>query len=149
MLEENDVVRDDELLYRAVQHGKGRVENINGKLRPTKDCFLDPSYKVSVDRAAKCGHNPAYTQRHSSDYICCLRAAQVRAIQTVVRQNIDGSQSQPYLVDVRPDAIPENPAHALIFADPQIESDKVFRRMKAALVLLAAWEPNFAPDEAN
>ena len=156
LLDEDQEVGDDETLYRAVKHGLGRIKQLNGELKTSSDCFLDPSYEVSVDRAKLCGFDPTYTQVSSTDYVFHLLARDVRGIKKVTRNGANGNPVDCYAIDVRADPLldktPPNPAHAVIFANPQIFPSKdrrIFSRLKESLAQIAVWEEGLAPSAAN
>lgn len=161
MIFENSKVPDDEILYRAVPHGRGRIKQLGELLRPSSDCFLDPSHQISVDRASKCGHNPSYTQREISDYVCRLLAGRVREIEGIGTHDRKGRPLTQHAINVYDNPLgqrcsirdrseqPENLAHALVIAHPHIEGKSTFRRLKEALCQISEWEPNYAPTEPN
>lgn len=155
------MIHANEILYRAVQHGRKRVKMVDGALRPTAQCFLDRSHQISVDRASKCGYSPSSTQRSSTDYVCCLVVREVQSIGGIKTQDEKGRTVSEHTVNVRSNPLgqrcllhdcseqPENLAHALIVAHPHISSGSTFKRLKESLAQIATWEPNFAPTEPN
>lgn len=153
-------IGDDELLYRCVVPGGGRVEWSDGEVKASTQAFFDRSYRISVDRAHLCGNNPAHTQVEPGDHVCRLRAGDVRRINTVQSFEPDGKTvARNYDVRVEPDPVAEdharnqkaNPAHAVIFAHPhpEVGLKSVFRRLREALAQLAVWEEGFAPAAPN
>jgi hypothetical protein len=42
-----------------------------------------------------------------------------------------------YTIDVRPDPLPQNAAHALIYADPRFANRSLFKRLQERLSLMA------------
>lgn len=151
-----ETVRDEEILYRAVKHGLGRIQWRDGQLRATTDAFLDPNYEVSVERAEIHNFNAAFCQVDATDYVCCLLTQQVRAIEKVVRSDANEQPVEFFVVNVRADPFPKNsppnPAHALVYTNPQIfpkKDRKLFSRLKESLAQIATWEYNFSPAEPN
>ncbi len=151
-----DQVGDDEVLFRCVRRAYVKVEN--GALRISSLAFTDPELEISVDRADLCSHDPKHTQRSQEDYVCTLMTHAVRAIEDVRRMGKDGKtvvQQHVVLVEPKPEkedaekGVKENPAHAVIRADPQIANDRVFRRLQDALTRLASWEKGIAPATPN
>lgn len=161
MIFEKDKIYGDEILYRAIPHGRGRVKQVGTSLRPNSDCFLDPSHQISVNCASRCAHNAGYTQRNSTDYICRLTTEQVKNISNLTTNDKKGCVVSEHAVEVYYDPLgphclirnrseqPENLAHALIVAHPHIESKSGFRKLRDALARISRWEPNFAPTDPN
>lgn len=125
-----DHVADEEILYRCVRPNY-YVRLADGTSRPSSQAFTDPEFLISVDRAKLCNHDPRYTQREATDFICSLVTEQVRDIRTV---------RTPHTVRVDPEPVNENPAHAIIHAEPQFASKNAFRKLQEALALIATWE---------
>ncbi len=135
---EGDSVADDETLYRAIQNeGKEQGWHVDqdGVLRFTEAAFLDPEGKPSVDRARLLDGDPAKAQKHSSDGVVALLARDVRAIDEP-RRDKKGRQVGRFEIDVLPDPLPDNPAHAVVTADPPPGSNPQ-RRIRDALARLA------------
>ncbi len=149
-----DKVEDEEVLYRSVSVGCFVMSD--GVLRLTSTAFNDPTRRPSVDRAKLCGANPASTRKRLTDGVVSLAALSVREIANVVQNDKHGQPVLPYYqVDVIPDPVkdhaelPDNPAHGLIVACPDIDNDRVFKRLKESLARIAetdGWllEPSLA-----
>lgn len=142
-----DRVDDDEKLYRRVPNHPGNIVPLeNGEYRVSSAAFGDRQMKPSVDRAKLRNNDPRNSQDSPTDYVAGLVAHDVRNKIDVPR-NINGKQERCH-VDVIPDPIkdhpdlPDNPAHALICAVPDLSPDEkaVFRKLKTALAGLAKWE---------
>lgn len=131
---------DDEKLYRCV---KPQYANEQGRL--SSQAFTHRSRRVSVDRAKLCGNDPAHVKVAATDFVCSMITGQVRAIPGVVRKTSGGEVSVQHIVRVDPEPLAHNPAHASIYGDPEITSDKVFKRLKESLRILAEWEEGFSP----
>jgi hypothetical protein len=139
-----DYIGDDELLYRGVR--SHYVKRDGNTIRISSQAFTDPSKKISVDRAKLCNYDPHHTQVELTDYVCRIVAGRVREIGSVTQNTPKGELIVQHHVRVEPDPLPENPAHALIFADPNIQTRGVFRKLQEGLALIAEWEPGFAPE---
>lgn len=137
-----DKVEDDEVLYRNVSSECFSIAD--GALRLTSTAFNDRRQKPSVDRARLCGANPAFTKKKPTDGVVSLTALSVRQIADVVQNDKHGRSILVHAVDAIPDPVkddpmlPDNPAHALIIATPDFESDKVFKKLKESLARIAS-----------
>ena len=149
MVNPTDPVADIEWVYRRVVYDDCDLPT----LLPTSKCFFDPGLQPSVDRAVLRNHQPQYTKKLATDGVATLSASAVRGIGEVVSDPI-GSHN----VDIRPDPImgvegkPDNPAHALIIAEPALpciatgnQRDKAFRRLREALARIAVLVINPEP----
>lgn len=129
-----DRIGDEEILYRSVDPCYCRDDPFD---KVTSGAFLDPEFRPSVDRAELCPPElgPRHTQRKPADGVISLVAGEVRQIKDVTRskQNV----TLTYLVDVEPDPLLGNPAHARIFLHPDDANDGTFRRLRKRLAHLA------------
>ncbi len=141
----DDEVSQDEILYRAVQ--ERYVKREADRVRPTSMAFTDKQFRVSVDRAALCNNDPNHTKVDPSDLVVRFAAGDVRRIASVAQRDSNGEVVLKHLVRVEPEPLPDNPAHAVIFADPQVANPRVFQKLREALARLAEWESGFAPGE--
>lgn len=152
-MNKNDLIQDDEVLYRSVRGKYGEeysYDNI-GKLKISSEAFRDRERKPSVDRAELKESNPSLSKRNDTDGIISLITADVRAIGTV-KTKIQNTDTTVHAVDVIYDPIPENPAHSQIVVNPEFFGSKnkqrnVFKLLQLALAELAeknGWtlEPN-------
>lgn len=134
-----DKVEDDEILYRRVLFQKNhyRIDSeFNVKI--SSQAFLDRQYKVSVDRAKICNFDPTKTQQKKENAVVSLLTKDVRRIDTVIERNQKGKCVEKHRIDVIPDALEDNEAHALIVTDPDYQKPKkVFRKLVDALARLA------------
>lgn len=137
-----DRVDDDEILYRSVVPELWKQKGA-GEFYLSSQAFADRHRRPSVDRARLCGHDPGHTQFRPSDYVCSLVTEEVRAIDTVVRYDKKGNPQARHNIDVEPVPLSDNPAHAEIYAVPEISSESLFRRL---LERLARWETGFGPE---
>lgn len=134
---DEDLVLDNEVLYRRVPDQKGNYVPENGSYRVSSAAFGDRSMQPSVDRATLRENDPKKCRWHLTDFVASLVAHEVRNISTI-----------PKTIDVVPDPIenhpkfPDNPAHALITADPEfLPNEKTtFRKLRQALARLCKWE---------
>ena len=138
-----DRVENDEILYRCVPPS-GVHQVIAGKLELSSTAFNDPTNQPSVDRAGLCGNNPSHTKKSPHDGVVKLVACEVRRIE--LARSEPNAKPANYRVDVMPDPVlpgndrglPSNLAHALIVADPTINSGSRFKKLKEALARLAS-----------
>lgn len=152
-MENKDLVRADEILYRSVRgkYGEEYSYDNTGKLQISSQAFRDRERKPSVDRAELKEFNPALSKRSETDGIVSLMTADIRAIGTV-KTKIANTDVVEHAVDVIHDPIPENPAHSKIVVNPEIfgsnnKQRNVFKLLQLALAELAersGWtlEPN-------
>jgi hypothetical protein len=130
----SDPVADDEILYRSVR--RDQIVPVEGGVRPSSQAFTDRRMEVSVDRAKLRDHDPHQSRMSATDAVVSLRVADIRG-------TLPGRPA--YAIDVRPDPLPENPAHAVIYAQPQFANQSVFRKLRDRLAWLARIE--LLPDE--
>ena len=134
----SDFVGDDEQLFRRVIYDpQCWARDNNNRLIVTSAAFRDRNHQPSVDRANLCNNNPSHTQGSDRrNGVVQLVAGQIRRIDDVIKQERDVSVLL-YLIDVVPAPLEDNLAHAEVRADPQIASDKIFRRLRQSLAILA------------
>ena len=140
-----DHIDDDEVLYRAVRPELWK-QKPGGEFHLSSQAFADRERRPSVDRGLLCEHDPKHAQFHSSDYVCSLTAEEVRAIDTVVKHDRKGVPQVRHNIDVEPVPLPDDPAHAEIYAVPEISGGRLFERLLERLALLARWEGGFGPE---
>lgn len=140
-------VSPDEVLYRRVVPGHSQYVVEGQRVRISGQAFYHSSRRTSVDRAQINGNDPSKTKFREEDGVVSFVTEQAAAIQFP-------HQGIGYLVNVDEDAIPpdapdlpENPAHAVIYATPQASSspqqdNKAFKKMIEKLALLQSlrWE---------
>jgi len=139
------------VLYRLVK--LAHKEPGNGEWKPSANAFLGGSaYRVSVYRATLCGNDPSSLPAEEPGYVCRLIAGQVRAIDSIKRDNPETGETDEYEVCV--EATPKEGnhiAHADIYlhrpAPNKTAQRRVFRLLKEALAALAKWEPGHGPDD--
>ena len=61
----------------------------------------------------------------------------MRAIRTLLRRDDQGREVGLYTIDVRPDSLPDNTAHAVIYARPQFASRSLFKKLQEQLAYMA------------
>jgi hypothetical protein len=143
---EADYVDDDEVLYRSVRLGD--MKKVGDALVPSSQAFTDRQWHPSVDRAKLRNNDPKQSQIGETDVVVSVVASTVRGIQTLRRLDENRCEVGIYVIDVRPDPIlpgnpeqlPPNPAHALIYAQPEFASKSLFRRLCERLAELARIE---------
>src|ERR1043166_8799966 len=118
-------VADDEWLYRSVR--REHLISENGVLRATSEAFGDRSQRVSVDRAALVDHDPRRSRKSETDAIAGLLTARVRG--SLPRRDAQGQEIGVYVIDIIPEPLPENPAHAVIYADPAFVPANHFKKL--------------------
>ena len=139
----NDFVRDNEVLYRSVreQYGEEYSYDDKGTLKISSEAFRDRDRKPSVDRAELRGFNPSLSKLSDTDGVVSLMVVDVRAIGTVKTKAQDAN-AVVHAVDVIYDPTPENPAHSKIVVRPDFFGSKnkqrnVFKLLQLALAELA------------
>ena len=142
-------VADEEVLYRLVKHQRGYIKLENGEWRPSSQAFTDPKYRISVDRAELCNHDPAHTLRGMAGFVCSVGAGKARGIKDVVQRTPKGEIIRQHSVCVDHAPEPENYAHAEVYAHPTVANKNVFRKLQERLALLAQWEEGFDPSGAE
>lgn len=139
----NDLVQDDEELYRNVRGGPGSTEyshDDTGKLIIQPETFRDRCKKPSVDRTELIEFNPSRALLNETNGIVSLMAGDVRSITDAVTTTEDGTVA--HAVDVVYVPTPERPAHAQITVNPEFfgsrsKREKVFKFLQKALARLA------------
>jgi hypothetical protein len=123
-----DAVQDDEILFRSVPN----KYVTNGYL--SSMAFSDRSGEYSVDRAKLNGNDPRKTQKMLTDYVFSVLTGDVRKIELISKP--DGALAITHTVDVLPDPEKDNPAHAIIKAQPQPGSARE-KKLREALARIA------------
>lgn len=135
-------------MYRLVQ--PKYIERLeSGEYKPTIDAFFGgTAFRISVDRAEKCNHDPSHTQI-GTDPVCRLVAGQVRSVDVGVRMKtkIEVEDYFEACVDWTPQD--HNHAHSDIYVAPERATRKAFRLLKDGLVAFAVWEPGFDEPKDN
>jgi hypothetical protein len=140
-MNENNPVRNNEMLYRSVRGKLEDKEYIYGKgrLRILPKAFSDKHRKPSVDRA-ELRDDPSLSRLNETDGIVSLIAGEVRAIGKVITKTED--EEVVHAIDVIYDPTPENLAHSQIIVVPEFFGSKskqkyAFRLLRIALAELA------------
>jgi hypothetical protein len=137
-------VEDEERLYRLVQPKYVQWTEVGPRIGV--NAFLAVNWRVSVDRAELCGHDPSHTQVDSMDYVCSMLTSDVRATSTVWSGPSKGvSAPTKYEIDVEHVPEHDNHAHAEIYGNPPISRRKPFSKLKERLALISEWELGFRP----
>lgn len=131
-----DFVGDSETLYRRFVLDNYPLDS-TGKRTVSSQAFTDRDMEVSVDRAELVENNPNRTKENQSDGIIGLAALVVREISTVQSLDKKGKLDKRYAVDVIPKPELNHEAHAVIIAIPEYSNDKIFRRLREALAIIA------------
>lgn len=138
-----DPVGADEMLLRSVG-AKGWMIDLDGAIIATSEAFHDPGFRPSVTRAGIRPEDPEATKRAPDDGVAQLATACVRAIDPSKVGDRDQKLHllQERNVDVVPDPIESNAAHALIVTSPQIlKKNSAERRLRVALAQVANRHP--------
>lgn len=141
-MENNDLVRDDEELYRRVR-SKSKFDEYffdRGRLIINPAAFNDPHKKPSVDRAELIEHNPYLSRKDKTEGIVSLVTIDVRTIKDVETKTEE--REVIHAVEVVYDPTPDNSAHSQItvnpdFFDTESKQKKTFRKLRVALAKLA------------
>jgi hypothetical protein len=145
-------VGTDEVLFRRVTETVGDqlcYRKEGGRVVFLHAAFNDAYKKPSVDRARlKWRSDPHQTRLVPAEGIVALGADAVRRLGPIARLDQKGREmADAYAVDVLPDPVRANCAHAVIALSPATAGAGAFRRLKEGLVRLAtesgwAVEPN-------
>lgn len=129
-------VDDSETLYRRFVLDNYPLDS-TGKRTVSSQAFTDREMQISVDRAKLNVANSELTKQLATDGIISLIAGEIRQISTV--QSFDKYQNPltSYTVDVQPDPEENHEAHAIIIAIPVYSNEKIFRRLREALAIIA------------
>lgn len=137
----DDFVDDDEILYRRIPAGRRLYKyKIDGTIEISSEAFSDRELRISVDRAKLCGNNPRYTLGDIAGGVIALVAQDIRGVDDLTRNDSKGNPIQRFKIDVEPVPLPNNTAHAEIFAFPafaDVDKKGAFHRLCRRLVRLA------------
>jgi hypothetical protein len=148
-MDSSDCVSDDEVLYRRLLYENNHYKILDSEqhtVQISSQAFADRSYKISVDRAKLCNFDPVYTQKQEECAVVSLVTRDVRKIDTVIERDKKGRDIIKHSIDVIPDKMEENQAHALIVPNPEYRNPNprsLFRKLLEALARLAndrEWE---------
>lgn len=109
----------------------------------SSQAFTDRTLKVSVDRAKINHDDPSRTKILPTDGIVELQAGTVRSVANICKNDTNGNLLRSQTLLVTPDPIkgdpemPDNPAHALIYASPDYDNRNIFKKVIEALALIA------------
>src|SRR5216683_84497 len=153
MANNNDFVDDDEMLYRRISSRQHAVSPLyeyrdDGTIRIHSTAFSSRDFRISVDRAKLHDYNPQKAQEDESDGVVSLLTRDIRNIVGLARKVAGGCEVQ-FRIDVEPVPLPENAAHAEIYAIPGFDYDSktVFRKLRERLVQLAEERWALLPDK--
>ncbi len=136
-----DIVYNDEILYRRVLYDRKhyKIDQEKGIVRISSQAFADRTCKPSVDRAKLCNFDPTHTQKEEKCAVVSLLTYDIRMIDAVIERDKNGNEVERHRIDVIPDEMENNKAHALIVPDPAYRKPKqVFRKLLEALVRLSS-----------
>jgi hypothetical protein len=136
-------------LYRRIPSGRDLYSLADdGTIKISSQAFYSGDFRISVDRAELCGNNPRYTLGQESGGVVSLVTRDVRSIVGLARNDSKGRVIRQFAIDVEPVPLPDNPAHAEIYAIPgfSYNEGKVFRRLRERLVQLAENRWEIRPD---
>ncbi len=143
----DDFVHDDEILYRRIPAGRNLYKRkADGTIEISSQAFTDREHRVSVDRAILCNNNPEHTLGNKPGGVVSLVAKEVRNVEGIVRNDPKGVVTQQFKIDVEPAPLPDNSAHAEIYAIPAFtdtDNKGAFHRLCRRLARLAEarqWE---------
>jgi len=132
----NDVVTDDELLYRSVSKDSYEYSVTKSTIKISSKAFFDRYMSPSVDRATICGNNPNSTLKSPNDGVVGLIAGDIRGI-SETQNDSKGQPISVYKIDVLPRPTEENPSHAQIEPSPEYKNNAPFKRVVEKLALQA------------
>lgn len=133
----NEIVGDEELLYRRVPSDPNLYSYSDGKVRISSSAFNDPEMQPSVYRAAVLGGDPRLVQTDPTQGVVSLVTAEVRQISTVIQRDRHQKEIYVHRIDVLADPEEGYPAHAIVVAIPNYASKSVFDKTKEALARIA------------
>ena len=143
----DDFVHDDEILYRRINAGRNLYKyRPDGTIEISSQAFYDGASRISVDRAILCNNDPGHLLENFKGGVVSFVTREVRNIDDLARNDRDGNSVQLFKIDVEPIPVPNNPAHAEIYAIPAFtdsDSRGAFRRLCRRLVRIAEarqWE---------
>ena len=143
----DNFVDPDEILYRRILAGRKLYNYLpDGTIKISSMAFTDQEFKISVDRAKLCTNDPRYTLGYELGGVVSLVTRDIQDITDLTRNNQKGETIEQFKIDVEPDPLPNNDAHAVIFATPEFtKADKqaAFKRLCKRLARLAGerqWE---------
>jgi hypothetical protein len=136
----NDVC-SNELLYRRVPDRLGDFYKPidGGAYRVTSGAFGDKKQRPSVDRAKLRDNDPEKSKKKSTDCVVSFTVAEVRGIRGFGTIDVEA--------DPNPLEDPDNPAHALITADPPFSSKNQFGKFKQVMARVADSRWEISPPE--
>lgn len=108
-----------------------------GRLRLHTAAFNDKARMPSVDRSSLLNGDPHRAKTQPTQGVVGLVVGEVRRVGTVTRTDPKGNVVETHQLDVVPDPLPDNPAHALITHTPEFQSNRPFDRLKESLARLA------------
>lgn len=130
-------ISDEEKLYRSVRASEIIRDSSGHVIRVSSQAFGDRTREISVDRATLREHDPRRVRKSPTDAVAELIAGEVRGIRSLIHRDAQGQEIGLYTIDVRPNPLPGNAAHALIYADPRFASRSLFKRLQERLALMA------------
>ncbi|MBD2518183.1 hypothetical protein H6G93_25035 [Nostoc sp. FACHB-973] len=134
----DDVITDDEVLYRCVFRGVDKYYSIGEfGAKVSSQAFADRGMAPSVDRAKLCNCNPKWTQKNPDDAVVSLITGDIRMIDNIVQRDDKGKEILAYKIDVCPRATDSNPSHAQIEPSPEYKNKAPFRKVIERLAFLA------------
>jgi len=140
MTDGQDRVADDEELYRRVREtvaGQVCYQIEGGRVVFSQAAFNDPSKQPSVDRAKLRDFDPHRSRLTREDGIVTLEAGAVRRLGPIPQYDNRRQPLSEHAVDVVPDPIEGNGAHALVVTQPPVTGRSVYKRLKDGLARLA------------
>ncbi|MBP0631978.1 hypothetical protein [Cupriavidus sp. AcVe19-1a] len=132
-----DVIDDTEIVYRRVPNDPMFFRIEEGRLRLTSAAFNDKAKRPSVDRSSLLNKDPQRAKTATTQGVVGLVVGEVRRVDKVTRTDVNGNVVETHQLDVIPDPLPDNPAHALVTHSPEFKSNRPFDRLKESLARLA------------
>ncbi|MFV8628544.1 hypothetical protein ACNRDB_03495 [Ralstonia pseudosolanacearum] len=139
-MREGEFIDNAEIVYRRVPNDPMFFSVVGGKLRVHSVAFNDKTQKPSVERSSLLDNEPQRAKTVGTQGVVGLVTGSVRGIDTVTQTDTDGNVIKTHQIDVVPDKLPDNPAHALITHAPEFQSKRPFERLKERLARLAEKE---------
>lgn len=140
----DDFVGDDEILYRRISAGRNLYKRRpDGTIEISSQAFADRELRISVDRSKLCKKGARDTLGDDKGGVVSLVAGEIRGLDDVTRNDKHETILQRFKIEIEPNPLSGNFAHAEIYAIPMFtDADRrgAFRRLCRSLARMSRWE---------